>query len=41
MRSKENEPAYLVYIADVVSRIKNITVNELAKITTNNFQNYS
>lgn len=38
MRSKQNEPAYLVYIADAVSRIKNIPVNELAKITTNNFQ---
>ncbi|KJV57543.1 hydrolase, TatD family protein [Orientia chuto str. Dubai] len=38
MRSKQNEPAYLVYIADMVSKIKNLSVSELAKITTNNFQ---
>ncbi|QIQ41940.1 MAG: YchF/TatD family DNA exonuclease [Buchnera aphidicola (Microlophium carnosum)] len=37
-RGKENQPAYLFYIAKKISLLKQIDVNILAKITTNNFR---
>ncbi|AYN24714.1 TatD family hydrolase [Buchnera aphidicola] len=36
-RGKENQPAYLLSIAKKVAFIKEISLEELAKITTNNF----
>ncbi|WWP00187.1 MAG: YchF/TatD family DNA exonuclease [Candidatus Dasytiphilus stammeri] len=36
-RGKENHPALLYEIAEVIATIKNISVEELAKFTTNNF----
>lgn len=38
MRGKTNEPAFLTYIADSVSNIKNVTNTALAQITAENFQ---
>ncbi len=35
-RGKRNESAYLYYIADKIAEIKNITIEEVAEITTNN-----
>lgn len=36
-RGKRNEPAFLIYTAEVVSKLKGISLAELAKITTENF----
>lgn len=36
-RGKENQPAYLFYIAQQIAKIKNINVQTLADITTKNF----
>lgn len=35
-RGKRNESAYIVYIAQKIAEIKNISVEEVARITTNN-----
>lgn len=35
-RGQRNEPKNVVYIADAISRIKGITIEEVAKITTQN-----
>jgi TatD DNase family protein len=35
-RGKRNESAYIVYIAQKIAEIKNMTVEEVARITTNN-----
>lgn len=37
-RGKENQPAYLFYIAKKISILKKIDINILANITTNNFR---
>lgn len=36
MRGKRNEPSFVKYVAENVARIKNISVNEVVKITTQN-----
>jgi TatD DNase family protein len=36
-RGKPNQPAYLVYVAECIAKLRNITVNELAQSTSNNF----
>ncbi|MGP1958718.1 MAG: metal-dependent hydrolase [Arsenophonus sp. NC-CH8-MAG3] len=36
-RGKENQPAYLKYIAQFLAKIKGINVQELAEVTTQNF----
>jgi TatD DNase family protein len=35
-RGKRNEPTYVKYIAEKISKIKGITLNDLAQITTDN-----
>lgn len=35
-RGKRNEPSYIVYTADMLARIKDLTLEEVAKITTEN-----
>ena len=35
-RGQRNEPKNVVYVADMISRIKNISIEEVAKITTKN-----
>ncbi|MDA7714866.1 TatD family hydrolase [Candidatus Pelagibacter sp.] len=37
MRGKKNEPSFIQYTIKKLSEIKNITDNEIIKITTNNF----
>lgn len=37
-RGKRNESAYIKYIAEKIAEIKNISVEEIARITTNNAQ---
>ena len=36
-RGKLNEPSNVVYVAEKIAEIKNISVEEVAKITTENF----
>ncbi len=35
-RGKKNEPSYVKYVAEKIAEIKNMTLNEVAKITTEN-----
>ena len=35
-RGQRNEPKNVVYIADMISKIKNISIEEVAEITTKN-----
>jgi TatD DNase family protein len=35
-RGKENQPAYVKYVADYIAQLRNISTDELAKITTQN-----
>lgn len=37
MRGRRNEPAYVVHVAERLAEIKNIAVEEIAKITSDNF----
>lgn len=37
MRGQKNEPSFLQYIAHFIANLKNITLDELSKTTTNNF----
>ena len=37
MRGKKNEPAYIKYTLKKLSEIKDISLSELEKVTTNNF----
>jgi TatD DNase family protein len=37
MRGRRNEPAYVVHVAEKLAEIKNLSVDEVAKITTDNF----
>lgn len=37
MRGRRNEPAYLVHVAEKLAELKNVTVEEVSKITTDNF----
>ncbi|MCB2197212.1 MAG: TatD family hydrolase [Bacteroidetes bacterium] len=37
-RGKRNESAYIIYIAQKIAEIKNIAIEEVARITTNNAQ---
>lgn len=36
-RGKQNQPGYVVEVAEFIAKLKNISVEELAKITTDNF----
>ena len=36
-RGKRNEPSYIIYTAKKVAELKDISINELEKVTTNNF----
>lgn len=38
MRGKQNEPAFVRYVAEKVAELKNITSKEVANITTHNFK---
>ncbi|HJD58629.1 MAG TPA: TatD family hydrolase [Rickettsia endosymbiont of Ceroptres masudai] len=38
MRGKQNEPAFVRYVAEKVAELKNITSKEVANITTRNFK---
>ncbi len=38
MRGKRNEPAYVTYTAQAICNIKGIKINDLSRITTENFQ---
>lgn len=38
-RGRRNEPAFVVYTAEKLAQIKNISVDELARITSDNFEN--
>jgi len=38
-RGKRNEPSYVRYVADRVSKIKGVSFEEIAKITSNNAKN--
>jgi len=38
MRGKQNEPAFVRYVAEKVAELKNITSGEVADITTHNFK---
>ncbi|MBR5555331.1 TatD family hydrolase [bacterium] len=35
-RGKENQPAYTKFIAEEIANLRNLTIDEIAKITTNN-----
>lgn len=35
-RGKRNEPAYTYYVVEEIAKIKNISSDEVAKITSNN-----
>ena len=37
MRGKKNEPAYIKYTLKKLSEIKGVSLSELEKVTTNNF----
>ena len=37
MRGKQNEPAFVIYIAEKIAALKNITPKEVANVTTHNF----
>jgi TatD DNase family protein len=37
-RGKTNEPAWVSHVAEFVANLKGVTVEELAKVTTNNFK---
>ncbi|MEO0076770.1 MAG: TatD family hydrolase [candidate division WOR-3 bacterium] len=39
MRGKRNEPAYVKYVAEMIAKIRNISLAEIAKITTENAKN--
>jgi len=36
-RGKRNEPAYVVHVAEKIAEFKNITLDEVARVTTDNF----
>jgi TatD DNase family protein len=38
-RGKRNEPSYVAHVAECLAEIKNVSLNEIAKHTTNNFFN--
>lgn len=40
LRGKRNEPAYVKILAEEVTRIKGITLDEVAKVTTNNARRF-
>ena len=37
MRGKKNEPSFIKYTADKLAQLKEISFDEINKITTNNF----
>lgn len=37
MRGRRNEPAYLVHVAEKLAELKNVSAQEIAQITTDNF----
>ena len=39
MRGKKNEPSFIKYTAEKLAQIKEISFDEISKITTNNFNN--
>ncbi|MDA9557858.1 YchF/TatD family DNA exonuclease [Vibrio sp.] len=38
-RGKENQPAYVVEVAAYIAQLKGVTLNELARVTTDNYHN--
>jgi len=38
MRGKQNEPAFVKYVAEKIAELKNITSKEVANVTTDNFK---
>jgi len=40
-RGKVNEPAYLVYVAQKIAELKGISVEEVARVTSQNFSRFS
>lgn len=40
-RGQKNQPAYVYYVAEEIARIKNLSVEEIAQITTNNAKGIS
>ena len=39
MRGKKNEPSYIKYTAEKLAALRDLTFDEICKITTNNFNN--
>ena len=39
-RGKRNEPSMVKYVAQKISEIKNISINDVARITTNTAENF-
>jgi len=40
-RGKVNEPAYVVYVAQKIAELKGISVEEVARVTSQNFSRFS
>ncbi|WP_104399323.1 TatD family hydrolase [Vibrio penaeicida] len=38
-RGKENQPAYVVEVAQYIAQLKNVSLGEVAQVTTRNFRN--
>ena len=36
-RGKINDPSYVIHVAEEIAKLKNISVDEVGNITTNNF----
>ena len=39
MRGKKNEPSYIKYTINKLAELKNINVNEMINLTSENFEN--
>jgi TatD DNase family protein len=35
-RGKRNEPAYVRFVAETIAKVKGLTIDEVARVTTNN-----
>lgn len=38
-RGKQNQPAYVKHVAECIAELKGLTVEEVARVTTDNFKN--